>query len=88
MILNLFKNMNETIREQQISWLKNSLRTALFNATLHRSSQAGRPMELIAVDKQWFLTDEDLTEVFSADGRGITAHIEGEKLLITKPIKQ
>lgn len=79
--------MNETIRESQIEWLKNSLRSALFNATLNRSIANHETMKLYPTDGQWYLTQEDLDGIFAADSRDLQGKIVDDCLEIWKPLR-
>lgn len=79
--------MNKTIREAQIEWLKDSLKTALFNATLHRASTQRRAMVIYPADGSWYLTQDDLDEIFVANGRDIQAKIVDTRLELWLPQK-
>ena len=66
--------MCTTIRDKQKQQLIETLNQPRFNQVIHYLKTHG-PIGCCAPEGHWYLTEDDLNEIFTADGRGINGKI-------------
>lgn len=79
--------MNETIRETQKQRLRKSLQSPSFNASFAWYEATGRPLGCVAPEGRWYITDDDLKEIFAEDGRGLVGKVYDDHIEFYKPLQ-
>ena len=76
--------MCTTIRDKQKQQLIETLNQPRFNQVIHHLKTHG-PIGCCAPEGHWYLTEDDLNEIFTADGRGIKGKIVNDYLELSLP---
>lgn len=77
--------MNETIREQQMRRLRESLQSESFNTRFAWYEACGRPLGVAAPEGRWYISQADLDAIFAADGRGLVGRVFDTSIVFWKP---
>ena len=80
--------MSNTIREEQIEMLRQSLSKPQFKASFAYYEATGRPLGVCHPSGHWGITNEDLQSVLNAAYPGLTGEVHNEYLAIWKPLSQ
>lgn len=66
---------NETIRKKQRSQLIHQLVSPEFNQIICQLHATGKPLGCVPPQGKWFLTEDEINQIFAADGRGLKGKI-------------
>lgn len=70
----------------QYERLAKSLQSRSFNEHFAWYEATGRPLGVCAPEGRWYLTNDDLSRLLAADGRGLTGQVFDTFLIIRKPL--
>ncbi|MCQ2334721.1 MAG: hypothetical protein MJZ89_02660 [Paludibacteraceae bacterium] len=62
---------NETIRKSQRSQLIHQLVSPQFEQVIYQLRATGKPLGCVPPEGKWYLSEDEINEIFAADGRGL-----------------
>lgn len=61
----------ETIRKSQRSQLIHQLVNPQFEQVIYQLRATGKPLGCVPPEGKWYLSEDEINEIFAADGRGL-----------------